>query len=165
MLGALTAHVAALDQPERFVACVVATYQPATRTLTLAVAGMPSPLVLRATGETERIESSGPPLGMLARVAYSDVQVQLDDGDVVLFCTDGVIEQPGAGGLYGEERLLAAARHARTLPAAEMLAAIQRDVRAYGAGVVEDDLTMVALAITSEAVPAAVPRAAADRAG
>lgn len=160
ILSSLTAHVAALDQPERFVACCIATFEHETRRLTVSVAGMPSPFVLRASGAIVPFESSGPPLGVLARVEYADASVVLEEGDVVVFATDGVSEQPGADGLYGDERLIEAARRARHLSAAEMLAEIQRDVRAYAAGPMDDDMTMLALAVTDAVSPA--PAAPAD---
>jgi PAS domain S-box-containing protein len=69
--------------------------------LTIAVAGHPLPLVLRANGAVEEVGIPGTLLGMFEEIDISDQIVDLDAGDVLVMLTDGVLE---AGRDEGWER-------------------------------------------------------------
>lgn len=65
--------------------------------VTLASAGMPPALVLRGEGQVEEVTLGGMPLGGIDR-RYRDRTVALSVGDVVLFQSDGLPEQPDTQG-------------------------------------------------------------------
>jgi serine phosphatase RsbU (regulator of sigma subunit) len=72
---------------------IVATYQPADRTLRWARAGHMAPLLARA-GAADPLE---PPVGLLLGAdpdtTYLTVTAELRGGDLVLFYTDGLVER------------------------------------------------------------------------
>lgn len=60
--------------------------------LTIAVAGHPLPLILRATGRVEEAGKPGTLLGMFEDIDVTDTIVDLNPGDTVVMLTDGVFE-------------------------------------------------------------------------
>jgi hypothetical protein len=86
--------------PREFVALVFARYTPATGRLELANAGLPDPYRLREGLIPVPLEVPGPrlPLGARAVVTYESLTTTLEQGDRVLFLTDGLPEAPMAGG-------------------------------------------------------------------
>jgi serine phosphatase RsbU (regulator of sigma subunit)/tetratricopeptide (TPR) repeat protein len=68
--------------------------------------GAVPPLVWRATGEVEWLDTAGLPLGTLAAMVYREVETELNPGDTLLCMSDGVIEALDARRtLFGFERL------------------------------------------------------------
>jgi len=90
-------------------------------------------VILRAaTGKCERIETLGTWVGATADIADAteDQRARLEDGDLLLLFTDGVIEAANAAGeQYGIERLCAALEAAGSKSVAEirdrLLASVQ----------------------------------------
>lgn len=81
-------------------------------TLESVCAGHPPLLVVRRTGQVERLERGGPPVGLFAGASYEVHTAGLSRGDRVVLVSDGVIETVVGGrelGLQGLEALLAAA--------------------------------------------------------
>src|SRR5262249_49970917 len=74
---------------------VVARYDPALRTLTWAQAGHPAPLRTRRGVTTELPRPRGPLLGVLADAGYESASITLEQGDLLLFYTDGLVEKRG----------------------------------------------------------------------
>jgi serine phosphatase RsbU (regulator of sigma subunit) len=60
--------------------------------LTIAVAGHPLPLVLRANGDVEEVGIPGTLLGMFEDIDVSEQIIDLLPGDVLVMLTDGVLE-------------------------------------------------------------------------
>jgi sigma-B regulation protein RsbU (phosphoserine phosphatase) len=149
--GVLAALNAVLYEAEsdRFVTAVCARVRPSpdasVAEVTLAVAGHPSPLVLRADGRIESVEVSGTVAGVLPDVSYHEVTVRLELGDTMLMYTDGIFEARGAGGFYGMERLTAMLNgYAGTGPE-PLCEAIEQDVIEYLDGRAHDDMTLFAI--------------------
>lgn len=75
--------------------CIYAVYDPVTRRCTLANAGHIPPVVLRVDGRVDQLElPAGGPIG-LGGVAFEPVEITMQDGDVLLLCTDGLVERRG----------------------------------------------------------------------
>ncbi len=108
-------------------------------------AGHPAPLVLRAGGATERLEAGGPLLGVLGGASYDAARLRLRPGDVLLGCTDGVLEcRNSAGDEFGPERLARAARRHAGESAAAMLFSLLGEVQDFAAGAPrQDDLSLL----------------------
>lgn len=73
----------------RFATACYGIIDTETNQLTLARAGHPFPLILRADGHTETIEPEGGLLGVFPDEVFEEATVQLNPGDRVLLYSDG----------------------------------------------------------------------------
>jgi sigma-B regulation protein RsbU (phosphoserine phosphatase) len=156
-----------------FATAVVATYWAPTGTLVVCNAGHPRPLIYRArarrwsvlTGESGGdAESNGAvsdiPLGIDADGAYTQFQVRLERGDLVVFYTDAIIEaRSPSGQLLGERGLLEIMESMRgatsaSTPTALTSAVLEEVAKFRGGAASEDDTTMLVLT-PNDAVPRA----------
>ncbi|OQR60433.1 PAS sensor protein [Streptomyces maremycinicus] len=72
--------------------CLYAVYDPVSRRCTMARAGHPPPVVLRPNGPARRVElPAGPALG-LGGLPFESAELELAEGSVLAFYTDGLIE-------------------------------------------------------------------------
>jgi sigma-B regulation protein RsbU (phosphoserine phosphatase) len=118
------------------------------RTMTLANSGVPYPV--RCTGDScGVIESPGVPLGSFFGTTYDEIVLPLVQGDVYVFCSDGVSEaMNGRGEEFTSARLIEVVKRVRQQPAAEIVEAIVNAVDQHRAGAQpNDDTTVVALRI------------------
>ncbi len=84
------------------------------------VAGHPPPFVIRANGESEELERTGPVLG-LAPIPFRQGEVQLNPGDLLLAFSDGYSEvQNAAEDLFGEERMMRYVQEHQSAPLQEI---------------------------------------------
>ena len=74
-----------------YVTCVIARLDLARRTLTYTNAGHPSGMLVR-DGEDRELAAGGPPLGLLKCATYVEAEIDLKDGDICVFMTDGITE-------------------------------------------------------------------------
>src|SRR5437773_4603047 len=75
----------------QYVAVTYAIYDPKTRIINLANSGLPYPLLVRA-GQPTFLDIGGIPLGLFANSTYEETELQIQNGDVMVFYSDGVIE-------------------------------------------------------------------------
>jgi phosphoserine phosphatase RsbU/P len=73
-----------------FVTAVYALIDTRERTATIASAGHPPGIVLRSAGLSERLEKTGPALGLRLDATYDQHRISLADGDRLLLYTDGM---------------------------------------------------------------------------
>ncbi len=113
--------------------------------LIVGSAGHPPALIASQAGEVREVPDPGPLLGAFADADWSQEEVAVARGEVLLFYTDGVTDTLGGRGRFGRDRLRALlSEHARESPAA-VLAHLDRALRqADGNG--SDDLAALALA-------------------
>ena len=74
------------------VTAVTAVLDLANDRLVYAGAGHPAALVCTRSGDVERISTAGMPLGLFSQAAYTEVERQLETGDLLVLYTDGLIE-------------------------------------------------------------------------
>ncbi|SCE27578.1 GAF domain-containing protein [Streptomyces sp. SolWspMP-sol7th] len=106
ILARTSRFLAALDE-DRFATCLYVEADPATGVLMLARAGHPHP-VLRLPDGTCLIKHvrGGLPLGLLGGANDYPVDlVELDPGEILMLCTDGLIENGGDDMFTGWVRL------------------------------------------------------------
>ncbi len=117
------------------------------RELRYVNAGHNSQFVLRKQGGFERLASTGRPLGLIAGAGYEQVSLPLDDGDVLFFYTDGMLEAENeAGEFLGTERLESALASSPATDVDTILAHVEAAVRTFrGSAELSDDATMMAL--------------------
>jgi phosphoserine phosphatase RsbU/P len=93
----------------RFTTAFFAELDPATRTLHYVNAGHNLPIVRRASGQIERLEAGGLPLGIRADGRYDSGSAALAPGDLLVIFTDGLVEALNEREEeFGEMRLLQA---------------------------------------------------------
>jgi PAS domain S-box-containing protein len=106
VLGRVDALVQALEDGE-LVTALYGVLQPATGTLTIASAGHPPPMVVRANGDVAAVElDPGPPLGVASR-SFGAADVRIAPGDTLLLFTDGLVEDRSLPVYEGIEKLRA----------------------------------------------------------
>jgi len=115
--------------------------------ISLACAGHPLPLLLRATGGMpEPAADPQPLLGVVEGLTFRTRTLQLDHGDMLLAVTDGVTQRRHGNQLLddgdGVARLLA---ESRDLSAGAVVARIQQAAREFGAGPLADDMALLVL--------------------
>lgn len=104
------------------------------------------PVLVNSQGVKERLDTTGPLVGILPRAHFDIRAVYMEPGDTLVAFTDGVTEALNSSGVFfGRERLYnLLARPVST--AAELLDRIQVSVREYiGAADPSDDVTLLAV--------------------
>ncbi len=129
----MTMFMCMLEQPQRMLHYVNAGHVP--------------PVVVRANGESIALEEGGTVVGLFPEAAYERGSVQLQPGDVLVGCTDGITEAADAkDNEYGRERLVQAVRRRRQRPAQEIVASVLEEVESFSrGGVHEDDRVLLVL--------------------
>ncbi|MDX6348197.1 MAG: hypothetical protein QOF84_2987 [Streptomyces sp.] len=93
---------------DRFATCLYMEVDPATGTLDVVRAGHPDPTIRLADGTTIlRHTAGGLPLGIAPDTDYPTTRFTLEPGEVLLLCTDGLIETGGHDLDTGWKRLSA----------------------------------------------------------
>ena len=117
----------------------------------VANAGGVKPLVRRANGEVEWVDVWDDPLGISSdmRIRYKEVRVELNDKDMVIFITDGILEAPNKYDRpFGSKRFEQAVEKGSTDSAEAMQNDILATVKKYmGKQHLVDDLTMIVVKI------------------
>jgi serine phosphatase RsbU (regulator of sigma subunit) len=110
-------------------------------------AGHNPQFVLRADGGFERMASTGRPLGLLAGAGYEEVKLALNEGDILFFYTDGMVDAENERGEFiGGERLEAALASSPRGDVDSVLVHVEGIVRTFrGETELSDDATMMAL--------------------
>jgi sigma-B regulation protein RsbU (phosphoserine phosphatase) len=78
-----------------FITLTYAVWEPRGKTLILANAGMPLPILVRQ-GRCHAIRAEGVPLGLLEHTEYQPVTLHLETGDLLAFFSDGITEANNA---------------------------------------------------------------------
>ncbi|HLM27857.1 MAG TPA: SpoIIE family protein phosphatase, partial [Thermoleophilaceae bacterium] len=108
-LTKLNAVMRGLDQRETATAVYLAL-DLAERTLCLASAGHPPPLLIDPAGSAELLEAGrSVPLGVDAGTRYPEAVERLEPGSTILLYTDGLVERRGSSLNEGLERLVSEA--------------------------------------------------------
>jgi sigma-B regulation protein RsbU (phosphoserine phosphatase) len=86
---------------------------------------------------------------MIEDVKYRAYHLDLQFGDLIMLCSDGVVEARNtAGEMFGFERLEQFMAHCDDLPAVEVIAQLQGALTAFVDGAKQhDDITMVAVRV------------------
>ncbi|HEV3121250.1 MAG TPA: SpoIIE family protein phosphatase, partial [Isosphaeraceae bacterium] len=93
-VDALNELLCAAGIEERFITLCLCVIDLSGKTLTVCSAGHPPCLIKRADGRIEEVgeDSAGFPLGIVPMSTYQQVNVQLQEGDVVIIYSDGVTD-------------------------------------------------------------------------
>jgi serine phosphatase RsbU (regulator of sigma subunit) len=134
-----------------FITACCAIFDAPTRMLSYANAGHPPPLLLRESAtKCTPLDADGLLLGIEKDVAFANMKVKLEHGDIVVFYTDGITETENATGeMYGVERLGQAIEANRGDKPEAMVSNVLSQLERFGGGKEhEDDLTLVVMKLT-----------------
>jgi sigma-B regulation protein RsbU (phosphoserine phosphatase) len=140
----------AATSPEHFATLFLGIYDDASRSLRYVNCGHNAPLLARADGGFDQLNSTAPALGLMEKWTARERSVELREGDTLLIYSDGVTEarrESEATGdeEFGDARLAASlCQHARQ-PLADLPDSILEDVKAFAGPEPQDDRTVVAL--------------------
>ena len=150
ILARLNSELAADNPSGMFVTFMCGVFEPASGRLALANAGHCRPLLLHA-GEPPRwaVKNLGTALGFEPGLEFERTELNLREGDALIFYTDGVSEAFNpADECYGNERLLADSVALAGLPASEMTTGLLQKVRAFaGAAPQSDDIAILSFRV------------------
>jgi phosphoserine phosphatase RsbU/P len=119
------------------------------REVTFANSGLPFP-VRYSGGTAAQLPMPGLPLGSFAGSTYDEVTLELQTGDVFVFCSDGIFEAFNEGGEeFGANRLIEVVERMYASTAKEIVGAIFGAMQAFrGDAEQADDQTVVVVKIT-----------------
>jgi phosphoserine phosphatase RsbU/P len=120
------------------------------RALRYVNAGHVPPVVIRADGSQEWLETGGTVVGLLPDARYDCGSVALGKGDLLIACTDGITEAMDAeGNEYTRERLADSVAKCRMQKPEEILRCILEEVDLHSrGGIHEDDRVLMVMKVT-----------------
>jgi phosphoserine phosphatase RsbU/P len=134
----------------RFVTAFYGVYDEHQKILTYSNAGHNPPLLLRAAGTIERLETGGIILGAFRNSSYTEERISLCPGDTLLLYTDGLTDSPMPDGdelgTEGVETLLEANAQGTVGEIARSL--VEHATRLSPSGSPDDDLTLMVIRVT-----------------
>jgi sigma-B regulation protein RsbU (phosphoserine phosphatase) len=154
-LGSLMANVNRLvyesSPANRYATLFYGRFDPVERRLRYVNAGHNAPMLFRADGSLERLETGGPVAGLIAGAGYDEGAVRLGARDALVLYTDGISEAMNpAGEEWGEQRLAEAVRRAAGTSAGELIDTLFGEAdRFAGSAEQYDDMTLVVLRATA----------------
>jgi sigma-B regulation protein RsbU (phosphoserine phosphatase) len=131
-----------------FITLTYGLWEPKTKTLRLANAGMPLPLLLHGD-QIRQIRVEGIPLGLLANAEYQECTVHLESGDLLAMFSDGFVEAAREDDEeFGYRRLEKILREHAQRPVGEILGTISAEVAHFEGGHPRrDDQTLMLLRV------------------
>jgi sigma-B regulation protein RsbU (phosphoserine phosphatase) len=132
----------------KFVTFCYAVVDTTARTLVYSNAGHNPPVLMRADGRVERLETGGLVLGVAPEWSYVTGSLLLEPGDRLVCFTDGLTEaRSPLGEDFEDERLVDTIRSCRGLAADSLAGAVSMAVSEWTGGPFQDDATLIVVAI------------------
>ena len=132
--------------PEHYATLFYAEYDDRSRQLSYINCGHPSGIIVRADRSVERLEATATVVGMFKSWNGTLGKTHLKAGDLVVLCSDGVVEAGiESGEEYGEDRLVSAIQGAHREQPARVVDRLLASLQAFHAGPQHDDITLIVL--------------------
>jgi len=148
MLAAINASLNERRLESHFLTLLYAVWDDDQRVMHIANSGVPRPIHCR-DGKTQRLDTTGLPLGLFEDAEYDEMTVQAAPGDVFVFYSDGITDARNRDAhSFGNERVdQVVAAHCRD-SAEEIVKAIFDGVARHSEGVAPfDDETVVVVRV------------------
>ncbi len=144
-ITAVNRYLAANIPSNRFVTLFYAELDPQTGALSFLNAGHNPPLIVRAAGTMEQLDSGGLPLGIMPDARFREGRTQLQPGDALIIYSDGVSESTDPHGEeFGETRLYEAVAGNLAATASGLRDCIESAITKFAQGTPSaDDITLV----------------------
>jgi phosphoserine phosphatase RsbU/P len=145
MVTSVNVYLAENTPANRFITLFVAELEPATGALKFINAGHNPPIIARADGTIELVESGGLPLGLMPFAEYEAGSDKLNSGDVLVIYSDGVSEANNiTEDEFGLERLKDVIRANITRSASGIRDKVESALSDFtGTAAPNDDITLV----------------------
>jgi sigma-B regulation protein RsbU (phosphoserine phosphatase) len=144
LVAQLNRQLYANTTPEKYATFYFAIYDEATHALSYTNAGHLPPMLLRR-GECTLLNPTGTVVGAFPFAKYEEKTVLLEDGDIVVAYTDGIVEPENPyGEMFGENRLKDLVMRHAYADSSEIIAKTMEAVKQWTASSeLQDDMTMV----------------------
>ena len=142
-----TLHTALGHQPEgsdMCTVCLVRLSPEQPRRLTIALAGHPAPLLVRADGTVQEVGRHGTLLGVFDELDIQPVEIDFGPGDLCLLYTDGVAEAGSPDAPFGNDGLHRLTAEAHGDPLGTLLERIETAAVERAGGRPRDDIALLA---------------------
>lgn len=131
-------------RPEHFATLFLGEYEDSARRLRYVNCGHNPPLLLRADGHLESLDTTATVIGAFSRFSCEEGETRIGPGDTLAVCSDGVLEARDRDGEeFGTQRLAEVLRANVGLAASVRAAAVANAVAGFCANRQEDDLTVM----------------------
>lgn len=137
----------AAGRPTKYLSMFLALVENEGRRLRYVNAGHVPPVVIRADGKLEWLETGGMIVGLLPDVQFESGTIELGLGDLLVACTDGITEAMDAeGNEYSRARLAELVKKLRAHRPQEIVSSVLREVEAHSlGGMYEDDRILLVM--------------------
>lgn len=113
----------------------------------LATAGHPGPVLVKPDGSVQVLPGGGVPLGIFPDPEPATLELELSDGDVLFFFTDGLADARSRHATYFEDSLGDCLAEMAGRRSADIVSDMRNAVLDFCQGVLVDDLTMLVLRV------------------
>jgi PAS domain S-box-containing protein len=128
----------------QFICVSVIVLDPKTGIGLCALAGSEPPIIIRRSESVDSIPPGGMPIGVSPDETHSNVDIQLEKGDVLLLATDGITEARQGRSFFGYDGLVrAAAEAAGTGTVQQVAKAVLESARRFAGGKLQDDACLL----------------------
>ena len=147
LIGSLNTAIIQSASANNFVSFVYAEIDGPSGLIEYVNAGHNPPMLVRSSGEVDRLPAGGLILGVIPAARHERREVEMRPGDLLVAFSDGVTEtQNEAGEEFGEDRLIGLLLQERTRPASFLQDLVADSLRNFaGAAPQYDDITLVVL--------------------
>ena len=135
---------------DHFASVALVDYNPLTREAQLSTSGINPVLVYTAKiDEVSQLSKQSEPLGVEKTSVFDDITVQLQSGDILVSCTDGLLESLSESGVqYSTVRLMQVIKTNRELSGADIAERVKADVQLHsGTAQQYDDQSLLIIKI------------------
>ena len=135
---------------DHFASIALIDYNPLTRETKISTSGINPVLVYRAkTGEASQLSKQNEPLGVEKTSDFADELLQLERGDILVTCTDGLLECLSESGVqYSASRLMQVIKENHALAGTEIAERVKADVKRHSEGAQQyDDQSLLVIKI------------------
>jgi sigma-B regulation protein RsbU (phosphoserine phosphatase) len=144
LVAQLNRQLFANTTPEKYATFFFAIYDEARCALTYTNAGHLPPILVRS-GAFTNLDPTGTVVGAFPFAKYEERTVELENGDIVVAYTDGIVEPENPyGEMFGEHRMKDLILRYAYAGSSEIIARIMEAVVQWtGSSELQDDMTMV----------------------
>lgn len=92
VMGEINQYIFENSPSNKFLTLFYGGLDPQNGTLTYSNGGHNAPMLVRTSGDVERLDTGGLPIGMMQGVAYEEASIVFQPGDVLVIYSDGITE-------------------------------------------------------------------------